>query len=534
MTTLYLKYRPQKIADLDLDGVRDGLAKIISSNRIPHAFLFSGPRGAGKTSTARILAKVVNCESRKIGGTPKDIEIEPCNTCETCVAITRGSSLDVFEIDAASNRGVDDIRSLRETVKLASTGGKKKVYIIDEAHMLTTEAANALLKTLEEPPDHVMFILATTAPEKLPDTIRSRCTTINFYKGGKAELVRSLKRVVEGEKFEVEDDALAALAGVVDGSFREAHKLLEQLSFDGKITIEGIRKLTSVVSANPEVLINYLAKCDSKSALDEINDIASRGVNLKVYATEVIGILRREMIAKVKGEKSDLTLSINEVQRLIELFSEAIKQIPSSVIPQLPIEMACVKYCVRDEPSVKASPVPDTVSKPAVATPRVTQAETKKVEKIDEAPEDLDIEPDMENDLGKVADLPENIEVVKIETQDLQKSWVAIMNGTKKKNNSVEALLRAARPIGYDGKILKIEVFYKFHKDKLESSPYRSLVEEVATSVLGSPSSIVCLLSQEKKRAADIANVVPPTPKDEEIINIAEQIFGGAPDPQVH
>src|SRR3989344_3187949 len=227
--TYYLKYRSQTLDQLDLEKVRDQLQKIVSSGRVPHALLFSGPRGSGKTSAARILAKVVNCEIRdkdkdkdkqsltlrdkqsltlrdKQSLTLRDKQSltlrdkEPCNKCGSCVAITKGSSLDVIEIDAASNRGVDDIRTLRETVKLSPISARMKVYIIDEAHMLTTEASNALLKTLEEPPAHAMFILATTAPEKLLDTIRSRSTLINFYKGTVPEVIRSLKRVVKGEK----------------------------------------------------------------------------------------------------------------------------------------------------------------------------------------------------------------------------------------------------------------------------------------------------------------------------------------------
>ncbi len=538
--TLYLKYRPQKVADLDLDGVRDGLAKIILSNRIPHAFLFSGPRGAGKTSTARILAKVVNCENRKVD------EAEPCNKCQTCLAITRGSSLDVMEIDAASNRGVDDIRTLRETVKLASTGGKKKVYIIDEAHMLTTEAANALLKTLEEPPDHVIFILATTAPEKLPDTIRSRCTTINFYKGRTDEIIRSLNRVIEGEGLEVEDGAIEALAECVDGSFREAHKLLEQLSFEGKITISSVKKLTSVSNADPMLLITHLANKDSKEAIDEIASVFEKGVNLKLYATEVVGFLRREMLAKVKGEETESSLQLNEVQSLLELFSDAIKQLPTAVVPQLPLEIAIVKYCI-DQPTAVGNkpqpvgPAPSTQAHTAVAP-------TQKLEKQTPAAQ-VDSQEDVgtENDLGtsarnasqsdageEVETLPERLEVIKIESQDLQKAWLDIMRGTKSKNTSVEALLRAARPLGFDGEVLKIEVFYKFHKDRLESDAYRKLVEEVASNVLGSESHIICVLSQEKKRAADITNVVPPNPQDEEIVKVAEEIFGTTGDGKIH
>src|SRR3990167_2836421 len=230
--TFYLKYRPQKIAELDLQKVRENLARILGSGNTPHAFLFSGPRGAGKTSAARIVAKAINCEHNNpspITRHPSPIG-DPCNECATCVAITNGSSLDVIEIDAASNRGVDDIRSLREGVKLATAGAKKKVYIIDEAHMLTNEASNALLKTLEEPPAHVTFILATTNPEKLIETIRSRATNIAFRKANDEEVITSLGRIVKGEKIKIGKGELALVAKAADGSFRDGAKLLEQLT----------------------------------------------------------------------------------------------------------------------------------------------------------------------------------------------------------------------------------------------------------------------------------------------------------------
>ena len=197
-TTFYLKYRPQKLADLDLREVREGLLRIVKGGKFPHALLFAGPKGTGKTSAARIFAKVVNCQNPKDG--------EPCNQCDACREITKGTAMDLIEIDAASNRGIDDIRALRETIKLSPVKLKYKVYIIDEVHMLTLEAFNALLKTLEEPPTHAIFILCTTEPDKLPETIISRCLRFNFRKAKIEEIVEGpLKRAVENESFEVED-----------------------------------------------------------------------------------------------------------------------------------------------------------------------------------------------------------------------------------------------------------------------------------------------------------------------------------------
>src|SRR6266581_3023021 len=241
----YRKYRPQIIDDLDNQVVRERLLAVLSKG-LPHAFLFTGPKGLGKTSAARIVAKAVNCE--------KIDRIEPCNACEQCISITNGTNLDVLEIDAASNRGIDEIRDLKEKIRLSPLSAKKKVYIIDEVHMLTTEAFNALLKTLEEPPAHAMFILCTTEPHKVPATITSRCFHIAFKRATDEELVRSLKRIKEGEKLEVDEDALFAIAKMADGGFRDAAKILEELASkaqEKKITkefIESNYQITGLVT----------------------------------------------------------------------------------------------------------------------------------------------------------------------------------------------------------------------------------------------------------------------------------------------
>src|SRR3984957_8449045 len=218
----YRKYRPQKIDYLDSAAVRDTLHAVLQ-NDVSHAFLFTGPKGLGKTSTARIVAKVVNCERRKKG------EVEPCNECDQCVSITNGTNVDVLEIDAASNRGIDEIRELKEKIRLAPVAAKRKVYIIDEVHMLTTEAFNALLKTLEEPPSHAMFILCTTEAHKVPETIVSRCFQIMFKPATEEELVRSFKRIVEGEKLKIDDEVLKYIAGLADRGFRDGVKMLEEV-----------------------------------------------------------------------------------------------------------------------------------------------------------------------------------------------------------------------------------------------------------------------------------------------------------------
>lgn len=536
MTTYYLKYRPQRISELDLDGVRDQLQKIVSSGRMPHAFLFAGPRGSGKTSTARIVAKVLNCEHPQPTTHNPQHSPEPCNECSQCIAITRGSSLDVVEIDAASNRGVDDIRSLRETVKLAPIGAEKKVYIIDEAHMLTTEAANALLKTLEEPPEHAVFILATTAPEKLLDTIRSRCTIINFYKGKEVEITRALKKAVEGEELEIDTDALAAISKGVDGSFREAHKILEQLSFKkGKITARDVVALSATNFTDPVDLLKLLAKGEAKLALSEIDNLVNQGVNLKSYLTGMVGTLRKMLLARmgVEQESEDIEeiKEIEDIKNLIELFSEAARQYPTALVPQLPLEIAVVKWCVGFEDSqLSRLPLNSTPARGGTGS-----RDFRAVLRVDSNP----LEP-VSNNRGQrsTTDSPSLKEekaekiVSKVSAEELDNLWPQIMRLIKERNHSAEALLRAARPTAFDGKTLQIEVFYKFHKERLEKEPYRDVVEEVAATLLGGPLKLACVLTEEKKRAADVRNVA--TPEDEDLAKLAEDIFNAPGDGKVH
>jgi len=248
--TLYLKYRPQRIEDLDLAEVREILKSMLAKKELPHAWLFTGPWGTGKTSAARILAKAVNCEHRN--------GVEPCNECEMCREITQGSATDIIEIDAASNRGIEEIRELRDKVRLAPMRAKYKVYIIDEVHMLTTEAANALLKTLEEPPEHTLFALCTTEPEKLLDTVKSRCVWVKFKKPSIAEMVSSLEHVLKGEKIKSDTTALQLVAQAAKGSFRDGTKILEQIIMTkDAVTEEGVREVLGWMGkADPEKFIS--------------------------------------------------------------------------------------------------------------------------------------------------------------------------------------------------------------------------------------------------------------------------------------
>jgi len=317
MTTLYLKYRPQTIDEIDITSVRASLTNILKSGNIPHAFLFAGPKGTGKTSLARILAKVINCEC-------KDCKVRPCNKCEQCKSITSGNNIDVIEMDAASNRGIDDVRALRDIVKLAPANSKAKIYIIDEAHMLTTEASNALLKTLEEPPAHVYFILATTNPEKLIETIKSRTTVVQFTKATDQEIKRSLERIIKKEKFVIKTEEIDKIIKISKGSFRDAVKILEQYISD-----------KSFLNKELEIDIYDLVLCLTKKDLNKSLEIIKKANNIENLTDQIVDNLHEKLI---KEEAYELI-------PLIELILASNEMVKYSPIEELPLEIAIIKWC---------------------------------------------------------------------------------------------------------------------------------------------------------------------------------------------
>ncbi len=296
------KWRPQTFAELvGQQHVTRTLKNAIESGRVAHAYIFSGARGVGKTTTARILAKALNC----VHGPTSS----PCNQCDSCREITAGSSLDVLEIDAASNRGIDQVRELRDMVRYAPVGGRYKVIILDEAHMLTDEASNALLKTLEEPPEKVVFVMATTQPEDLAETIRSRSQHFHFRALSFAEIVEALQGIASKEGLKIEPGAIAVMARTADGSLRDALSLIEQArAYCGDaITESQVRELLGVVPA--EVLDELVAAIENRSterALGLVHRLLAEGQNLQQFCREAISHFRNVLVARVCGADSDL------------------------------------------------------------------------------------------------------------------------------------------------------------------------------------------------------------------------------------
>lgn len=508
----YLKYRPQSLEGLvGQDKVKEILKKQLESGKLSHAYLFTGPKGVGKTSTARILAKMVNCEK---GG---------CNKCEVCESITNGSNLDLIEIDGASNRGIDDIRELRDKVKLSPTSLKKKVYIIDEVHMLTTEAFNALLKTLEEPPEHALFILATTEVQKVPQTILSRVTRLDFTRATVTDLVKALKKVAEGEKIEVEDEALKLLAQRGDGSFRDGIKLLDQLSSLGeKITsriVEDSLRIGRFESL--AALIETFAKKDPKAGLELLKQELEAGTNLKEYQLSVMELLRNLLLIKhqVEIEESEEKLtvlkglaekfSISDLIQYIGNFQKAYEDMKTTSIQQLPIEIAVI------ESSQEISHQKETIKLPTPSLPE-SSVDRKRAEASEDAletPERQD-PPLTEPPTGSVSSA---------DMQTLVDKWNYILEMVRPYNFSLEALLKQVKIASVEEGVVLLKVPYSFHQRILETPRNRELLESVLTDVLGKNVKVGCVLEARPVRIEELANV--EVAADDDVIKIAAEIF---------
>ncbi len=339
----YLKYRPKKLSEIDNSRVREILKKILEGKTLPHALLFIGQKGTGKTSAARIVAKAINCLNNKFSGYSPSVE--PCNQCKNCQAINRDVSTDVLEMDAASNRGIEEIRNLIQETAFLPMTTRFRVFIIDEAHMITTDAFNALLKTLEEPPETTIFILATTNPEKLPKTIISRCVKVNFGKAKKEDIISMLKRINKHENLNYDEKLLNLIANHSDQSFRDAAKLLEELTVQKITDIETAEKFLGIRGKNN--FLQILEEGNPKKTLAWIEEFAEGGGDFKNLIEQILDELRLILLNK-KGllieENIKTSLTTNQIVFLIKLLMEAYQSLKITPIESLPLEIAIVEF----------------------------------------------------------------------------------------------------------------------------------------------------------------------------------------------
>lgn len=501
----YRKYRPQKISELDSAEVREALLSVLSRpmEDVPHAFLFTGPKGLGKTSTARIVAKAVNCEKVPQGDKRKVnslAPLEPCNTCNQCVSITNGTNMDVIEMDAASNRGIDEVRELKETITLAPLSAQRKVYIIDEVHMLTTEAFNALLKTLEEPPAHAMFILCTTELHKVPVTILSRCVHIPFHLATTEELVRSFKRIVEAEKIAIEADALELVASLSDGGFRDGAKMLEEIASrvkEGPITASFITDYYHL-SGSAEVIadiITSLVKKDAKQGMTALQAAVKKGIDIKYIMETLLNRLHATLLAAsgVEAEKDTQLsrLSISELVRLSELLTRAYQEMKYAVIAQLPLEIVLLEWSASGGESEQQKTEPakgimaETVSVSTLRRHVGNMAKQKALtgEKKDEA-------------LKKVPPATSGVSILhftadgEITKEWLGEFWSCLLDRLKTDHHTIAGVLRGCVIKNFDRKTLTIQTAYKFHKERLDEAKNREILETMCKELTGNPIAV--------------------------------------------
>ena len=372
--TLYRVYRPQRFEDVaGQEHIITTLRHTVEENKIAHAYLFCGPRGTGKTTIAKLLAKAINCTG----------DIKPCDECENCKEITLGSHPDVIEIDAASNNGVDEVRSLIEKVKYAPTQGKYKVYIIDEVHMMSTGAFNALLKTLEEPPAHVVFILATTEPHKILPTIISRCQRFDFTKLSMLDIVNRMKKVITEEHYQCDDEALEMIAKLADGGMRDALSILEQcLAFnDQHLTIQDVNQIYGIVSLENKIdFIKILLSKDMKKSLSMLEEMKMNGIDIKRLTLDLVDILKDIVIYRNTQDESILFvlskfyldmivpyITCEEALTFIDILMEASEKYSKVINPSIYFELAILKICnqIKDEKVIHV----ETVAVPKVESP---------------------------------------------------------------------------------------------------------------------------------------------------------------------
>ncbi|MCA9940323.1 MAG: DNA polymerase III subunit gamma/tau [Anaerolineales bacterium] len=517
---LYRKWRPARFDEVvGQEHVTRTLQNGVASDRVGHAFLFSGPRGTGKTTTARLLAKAVNCRH-------SDPAQRPCNTCHICRAVNEGRFLDLIEIDAASNTGVDDIRDLRDKINFSPNEGRFKVYIIDEVHMLSTAAFNALLKTLEEPPPHAKFVLATTEEHKVPATIKSRCQVFHFRLLTVSELTARLLWLAEKENLTIEPEALALIARQGAGSARDAESLLDQLvtAPGDTITLARAQKVLGTASlAMVSQLTEAWLSGDGTLGLQLIHDALAAGADTRQLARQMVAYLRAVLLLQASGETFDLEMPADTQQQMraqaekaarpalitaIKQYNEVASTVASGWQPQLPLELAFIEMLPEVGGPVARRAQPAAIPQPARPSPspltsQPEPASLPATETVPEPPARTEAAATPPPAPPATASPPAAASLTLVA---ITSHWPQAMTNVKKKNRNLGSLLTMCQPLAVENGTLILGFEYGTLKDKFDNTAQaRDLVGDALSELTGVPCPIRTVLNSQYRPPAQVS-----------------------------